>query len=79
MYRTIAAIAALAVLALILAISLDREDSVVSGLLGPEEKTPEETTGVLVNPNTGAPVTLEAVQKDVDWHRETAEKLRSLH
>ena len=37
-------------------------------------ETPEPQT--LLNANTGAPVTLEAAQKDADWHRETAKKLR---
>lgn len=32
----------------------------------------------MVNARTGAPVTLEVVQKDVLWHRDTTRKLREL-
>ena len=37
---------------------------------------PEPTA--LTNKNTGETVTLEAVQKEADWRKETAEKLRQL-
>ncbi len=71
MLRTIAALSALGALALVIAVSLSGEGENFSDLLagGPQTES-------LVNPNTGEPVTLEAVQKDVEWHRETAQKLR---
>jgi hypothetical protein len=37
---------------------------------------PASEPQTLLNANTGEPVTLEAVQRDVDWHHETAKKLR---
>jgi hypothetical protein len=65
MPRYLAAFGALGLLVLMLAIAL-------TGLFGPQEPRP------LLNANTGEPITLEAVMRDLDWHRETAEKLRRL-
>ncbi|MEQ8354524.1 MAG: hypothetical protein RH942_03230 [Kiloniellaceae bacterium] len=63
MLRTIAAVSALGLLALVLMVTL------IGGPEGP---------GALRNANTGEPITLEAVQRDLIWHRDTAEKLRQL-
>lgn len=70
MLRTIAAISALGALALVLVVSLSGGDNALFRLF---DGQPTET---LVNKNTGEPLTLESVQKDVEWHRETAKKLR---
>jgi len=71
MLRTLAAVGALSALVLVLTLSLSGENNSFAKLVSSDPK-PES----LINPNTGAPVTLEAVQKDVEWHRETAQKLR---
>lgn len=73
MLRTIAALGALGALALVLAVSLSDGGSALTRMLDPAPGN-----GALVNANTGKPVTLEAVQKDVEWHRDTARKLREL-
>lgn len=72
MLRTIAALSALSALALVLVVSLGGTDNDLLRLLGGNEPEP------LVNANTGEAVTLESVQRDVEWHRETAKKLREL-
>jgi hypothetical protein len=74
MLRTIAALGALGALALVLTVSLSGGDHALSRLLG---KGPHGET--LVNANTGETLTLEAVRKDVEWHRDTARKLRELN
>lgn len=71
MLRTIAAVSALSVLALVLAVSFSDSGNGLSQLFGDKPRT-------LVNTRTGEVVTLESVQKDVEWHRETARKLRAL-
>lgn len=38
----------------------------------------ESQDKVLTNPNNGQAITLEAVQKETEWRKDTAEKLRSL-
>lgn len=50
-------------------IGLNAGDGALSGLL-------PGGSGSLVNARTGEPLTLEAIQADVEWHRETARKLR---
>jgi hypothetical protein len=35
-------------------------------------------SGTMTHARSGEPLTLEAVQKDVVWHRDTARKLREL-
>lgn len=73
MLRTTTALAAFALLALVFAIGLHSGNGAVSGLL------PGETDGdPMISAGNGQTVTLEMIQKDIDWHRETAEKLRSL-
>ena len=64
MSRNTAILSALGALALFLFIGL------VTDLFGPGE--PE----VMINRYTGEPLTLEAVQKELEWRRETAGKLR---
>jgi hypothetical protein len=59
--RTLTALAAFGLLALVFVIALNTGDRGGSSL---------------VNANTGEPLTLEAVQADIEWHRETARKLR---
>lgn len=71
MLRTIAAVSALSVLALVLVVSFSDGGNGLSQLLGGKPQA-------LVNTRTGESVTLESVQKDVEWHRETARKLREL-
>jgi hypothetical protein len=71
MLRAIAAVSALSVLVLVLVVSISDGGNGLSRLLGGKPQT-------LVNTRTGEPVTLESVQKDVEWHRETARKLREL-
>ncbi len=71
MLRTIAAVSALGVLALVLVVSFSGGGNGLSQLFGSKPQA-------LVNNRTGEPVTLESVQKDVEWHRETARKLRDL-
>ncbi len=73
MMRSYAALSALGLLALVLLATLNDGggSSVVAGLM------PGSTRyDALVNTHTGQPVTLEMVQRDVQWHRDTARKLR---
>jgi multidrug efflux pump subunit AcrB len=65
--------ATLSVFALVLLASLNGGGNVVAGLL-PDSNRSE----VMVNTNTGQPLTLETVRRDVEWHRDTARKLREL-
>lgn len=69
MRRMIAA-AVLGVLALVFAATLDTDRRGPLGLFAPDEPVR------LYNVNTGRPLTLETIQRDIEWHRETAEKLR---
>jgi len=73
MSRILIATGGLCALALVLALSfVDTGDA-----LSPRaDRGPRGDS--LVNANTGETLTLEAVQKDVEWHRETARKLRAL-
>lgn len=73
MLRTIAALSALGALALVLMVVLGGNENPLSQLVGGTQPEP------LVNANTGDPVTLESVQKDVEWHQETARKLREMN
>ena len=70
MLRLIAAAAALGVLALVFVATLDPDGRGLLGLFAPEKPVP------LYNANTGRPLTLETIQRDLEWHRETAEQLR---
>ncbi|GAB4366227.1 MAG: hypothetical protein Kow00114_24040 [Kiloniellaceae bacterium] len=71
--RSLAALSVVGLLALVLLTSLNGGGKLVAGLLPGSERYE-----VLVNTNTGQPVTLEMVQRDVQWHRDTARKLREL-
>jgi hypothetical protein len=59
--RSLVVLAAFGLLALVFAIALN---------------TGDRGSRSLVNANTGEPLTLEAIQADIEWHRETARKLR---
>jgi hypothetical protein len=73
MLRNYVTLSALGLFGLVLLVSLDGSGKLVAGLL------PDSGAyNVLVRPNNGQPVTLEMVQKDVQWHRDTARKLREL-
>jgi hypothetical protein len=71
MLRTIAAVSALGALVFVLVVSFSDGSNGLFQLLGGKPRA-------LVNTRTGEAVTLESVQKDVEWHRETARKLREL-
>jgi multidrug efflux pump subunit AcrB len=73
MLRTFATLSVFALLAVVLLASLNGGGNVVAGLL-PDSNRSE----VMVNTNTGQPLTLETVRRDVEWHRDTARKLREL-
>lgn len=73
MLRTCAALSVFGLLALVFALALNSGGSPVSSLL-PGSAAFE----ALRHPGSGAPLTLEIVQKDVVWHRETARGLREL-
>jgi multidrug efflux pump subunit AcrB len=73
MLRTFAALSVLGLLAVALLASLNGGGNVVAGLLPDSDRSE-----VMVNTNTGQPLTLEMVQRDVKWHRDTARKLREL-
>lgn len=73
MLRTFAILSVFALLAVVLLASLNGGGNVVAGLL-PDSNRSE----VMVNTNTGQPLTLETVRRDVEWHRDTARKLREL-
>lgn len=73
MLRTFAVLCVLGLLAVALLASLNGGDNVVAGLLPGSDRFE-----VMVNTNTGQPLTLEVVQRDVEWHRDTARKLREL-
>ncbi len=71
MLRTSTALAAFGLLALIFAISLHSGNAAVSGLL------PGEPGGKpMINAGNGRTITLEMIQNDIAWRRETAAKLR---
>jgi len=71
MIRSYAILSALGLLGLVLLVGLNSGGKVVAGLLPDSGRY-----NVLVNTNTGQPVTLEMVQRDVQWHHDTARKLR---
>jgi len=73
MMRSYAALSALGLLALVLLASLNGGSNLVAGLLPNSDRY-----DVLVNTHNGQPVTLEMVQRDVQWHRDTVRKLREL-
>lgn len=73
MLRTCATLSVFGLLALVFVMALNSGGSTVSSLL-PGSAAFEP----MVHPGTGAPLTLEIVQKDVVWHRETARELREL-
>jgi hypothetical protein len=73
MLRTCATLSVFGLLALVFVMALNSGGRTVSSLLpGTAAFEP------MVNPRTGQPLTLEIVQKDVVWHRETARELREL-
>ena len=70
MLRTSAALAAFGLLALVFAIGLNSGNSAVSGLL------PGEAGGSpMISAGNGQTITLEMVQREIDWRRETARML----
>lgn len=71
--RTYAALSVLGLLALVLLASLNGGSQLFAGLL-----PGNDDDGALKNTNTGQPVTVEMVQKDIEWHEDTARKLREL-
>lgn len=73
MLRTCATLSVFGLLALVFIMALNSGGSTVSSLL-PGSAAFEP----MVNARTGAPLTLEIVQKDVVWHRETARGLQEL-
>lgn len=74
MLRTTTAVAAFGLLALVFAIGLYSAKSGVSGY------APAERVGTpMISSRTGQPITLEMVQRDIDWHRETAGRLRGMN
>jgi hypothetical protein len=70
MLRTSTALAAFGLLALVFAIGLHSGNSTVSGLPGEPDSSP------LISAQNGQAITLEMVQRDIEWHRETARMLR---
>lgn len=73
MLRTCATLSVFGLLALVFVMALNSGGSTVSSLL-PGSAAFEP----MMYPGTGAPLTLEIVQKDVVWHRETARELQEL-
>jgi hypothetical protein len=73
MLPSYAALAILGLLALTVAFGLNGGSPAVSGLL-PSAGEFEP----MVHVKNGQPLTLEVVQKDVVWHRDTLRKLREL-
>ncbi len=73
MLRTVAAFSALGLLALALMVSLSPGSNDLAGLA-----SPTGSQGPMVHGRTGEIITLEAVRREAEWHRETAEKLRAL-
>lgn len=71
MLRTCATLSVFGLLALVFVMALNSGGRTVSSLL-PRAATFEP----MVNFRTGEPVTLEGIQRDVVWHRETAQRLR---
>lgn len=70
MLRTSTALAAFGLLALVFAIGLNSGNSAVSGLL------PGEPVGEpMVSAGNGQTITLDMVQRELDWRRETARML----
>lgn len=71
MLRTSTALAAFGLLALVFAIGLHSGNSAVSRLLpGDLDGSP------LLHAGNGQAITLEMVQRDIEWHRQTARMLR---
>jgi hypothetical protein len=73
MSRTVVALSALGLVALVLMVSL------IPGSNGPARLvSPAGSEGPMVHGRTGEIITLEAVTREAEWHRETAQKLRDL-
>jgi hypothetical protein len=73
MLRVFAALSVMALLTVGFALSLNKGNNAIAALLPGNDRGE-----ILLNSHTGQPVTLEMVQKDVQWHRDTARKLREL-
>lgn len=71
MLRTVATLSVFGLLALVFGMALNSGGTGFSLLPGTAFEP-------MVNARTGVPVTLEVVQKDVLWHRDTLRKLREL-
>ena len=74
MYRRIAAIGAIAAVVTVIAFaqSSQGQDTLARIFGGASEAK------ALLNKNSGQAVTLESIQKEVEWRRATAEKLRQV-
>ena len=74
MYRRIAAIGAIAAVVTVIAFaqSSQGQDTLARIFGGASEAE------ALLNKNSGQAVTLESIQKEVEWRRATAEKLRQV-
>ncbi|WP_299400048.1 hypothetical protein [Pelagibius sp.] len=73
MTKRIAVLGALGILAVLVAFSLSQEGQRTLAHI-----TGEPQSEALVNPNTGEAVTLEAIQNEAEWRKDTAEKLRNI-
>lgn len=71
MLRTVAIVSALGLLALVITAGLNTDSNGLAGLF-------RSSGEPMVDSRTGEPLTLETVQREVDWRRETARKLRDL-
>ena len=73
MLRALAAVSTLGLLALALLAGLGQSGSKLAGW-----NEPGAAEGPMIHARTGEPITLETVARDLEWHRETARKLRDL-
>lgn len=71
MLRGVAVLSALGLLALVITASLNTDGNGLAGLF-------RSSGEPLVDAGTGEPLTLETVQREAEWRRETARKLRDL-
>jgi len=76
MLRIVAVVSALGLLALGIMVSLNTGGEGLAGLFRTDGEP--MTDSPMVESGTGKPITLETVQREVDWRRETAQKLRDL-
>ena len=74
MLRATTALAALGLLALAFAIGLQSGNSAMSGLL-----SANPSGSPIISGSNGRTITLDMVQKELDWRRETAQMLRGMN